>query len=88
MRRNFMMNKKRLASVLMAGCMVGTNVVPAFAAETAALAAATVSATGLRVGIGAGVKAHNVANIQVMAIGGGTGSSVTATWDDAAQQFI
>ena len=87
-RRNFMMNKKRFASVLMAGCMVGTNVVPAFAAETAALAAATVSATGLRVGIGAGVKAHNVANIQVMAIGGGTGSSVTATWDDAAQQFI
>lgn len=86
MRQNFMNNKKRIASVLMAGCMVGTSIVPAFAADVTAPVTATVS--GIRVGIGSSVKAHNVKDIAVLNIANPSDKAVSVTWDDAAQQFV
>ena len=83
-----MNNKKRIASVLMAGCMVGTSIVPAFAANTAATVTATASATGLRVGIGSHVKAHDVTDVAVLNIANPDDKAVSAVWDETAQQFV
>lgn len=82
------MSKKKAASVLLAGCLIGSNVVPAFAAGNTGLLLHTGS-TEIRVKVGDGKTRKNVTDIMAMPmVGDGMGMPANAVWDETAQEFV
>lgn len=82
------MSKKKTASVLLAGCLIGSNVVPAFAAGNTGLLLHTDS-TEIRVKVGDGKVRKNVTDIMAMPmVGDGMGMPANASWDETTQEFV
>ena len=82
------MGKKKTASVLLAGCLIGSNVVPAFAAGNTGLLLHTDS-TEIRVKVGDGKVRKNVTDIMAMPmVGDGMGMPANVSWDETEQEFV
>lgn len=82
------MSKKKTASVLLAGCLIGSNVVPAFAAGNTGLLLHTDS-TEIRVKVGDGKVRKNVTDIMAMPmVGDGMGMPANVSWDETEQEFV
>ncbi len=82
------MSKKKTASVLLAGCLIGSNVVPAFAAGNTGLLLHTDS-TEIRVKVGDGKTRKNVTDIMAMPmVGDGMGMPANVSWDETTQEFV